>query len=244
MNDLENSPEIISESDDYLNNEIKKFTLNLTSFDESNEISDINIFHQFIKLIIPSTSILFKLINKYIHGTLSIQNAILYLEPFMIYSNNLTFTQYKNISDFVRNKIREYNDTFSKYEDIFNLIKNKNSNENVYTSNLYNLLNDLKPEAIKSKISKLPSKWIERMSTKHNRLYWQNSVTGESLWEKPTELIEEEKEEEPEIQIGFFNEDMKSKLIEMYNLSNTNILIGSLTSIIALCFSTIPSHDP
>jgi hypothetical protein len=223
LNDLENVPEIISDTDDYLNDELKKFTLNLSAFDQNAEISDMTIFHQFIKLIVPSTSILFKLINKYIHGTLSPQNAILYLEPFMIYSNDLTFTQFKNIAEFVKNKIYEYNDMFSKYEEIFNIIKNKNSNENIFTSNLYNLLNDLKPEAVKNKTIKAPSMWTERMSTKYNRLYWQNSITGESVWEKPVELEEKEKDEEPEIQIGFFNEDMKSKMIDMYKLSNTNM---------------------
>ena len=223
LNDLENAPEIISEPDNYLNNEIKKFSLNLTSFVQNNEITDSTIFHQFIKLIIPSTSMLFKLINKYIHGTLSIQNAILYLEPFMIYSNNLTFTQYKNISEFVRNKIREYNDNFSKYEEIFNLIKNKNSNENIFTSNLYNLLNDLKSEPITNVLSPVitSSIWTEGMSTKYNRPYWRNSITGESVWEKPDELKEIDKESE--IQIGFFNEDMKNKIIEIYDLSDTNI---------------------
>lgn len=219
LNNLENVPEMISNSDDYLNNDIKKFTLNLSSFGESEDISDMTIFHQFMKLIIPSTSILFRLINKYIHGTLSPQNAILYLEPFMIYSNHLTFTQYKNISEFVKNKIYEYNDLFAKYEEIFNMIK-KNTNENVFKSNLYSLLNNLKPEEIKKKPKK-QSEWIERMSTKYNRPYWQNSVTGESVWEKPNELKQEDIE--PEIQIGFFNEDMQSKIINMYELSNTNI---------------------
>ena len=219
LNDLENPPEIISETDNYLNNEIKKFSLNLSSFEQNSEINDMTIFNQFIKLIVPSTSTLFKLINKYIHGTLSVQNAILYLEPFMIYSNNLTFTQYKNISEFVRNKIREYNDTFAKYEDIFNLIKNKNSNENIFTSNLYNLLNDLKSESIKSKTT-TQSVWIEKMSEKYNKPFWYNTFTNKSTWEKPDELKESE---EPEIQIDFFNQDMKSKIFEMYNLSDENI---------------------
>jgi|694.fasta_scaffold11383_8 hypothetical protein len=217
LNDLENVPD----SGDYLSNEIKKFTLNLTNFAENDKTTDMTIFHQFIKLIVPSTSILFNLINKYIRGTLSPQNAILYLEPFMIYSNDLTFTQYKNISEFVKNKIREYNDTFGKYEEIFNMIKNKNSNANIFTSNLYNLLNDLKPENIKPTKNKEQSVWVEFMSTKYNKPYWRNSITQESVWVKPDEL--EEKDEEPEIQIGFFNEDMKSKIIEMYQLSDTNM---------------------
>jgi hypothetical protein len=133
----------------------------------------------------------------------------------------LTFTQYKNISEFVKNKIREYNDTFSKYEEIFNLIKNKNLIENRFISNLYNLLNDLKPESVKSKVIKSPSVWIERMSEQYNIPYWQNSITNESVWEKPDEL--KELDEEPEIQIDFFNKDMRGKIIEMYNLSDTNI---------------------
>jgi hypothetical protein len=221
LNDLENIPEMISGTNDYLNDEIKKFTLNLTSFDQTEEITDMKIFHQFIKLIVPSTTILFKLISKYIHGTLSPQNAILYLEPFMVYSNNLTFTQYKTISEFVKNKIYEYNDLFSKYEEIFNLVKNTNSGKNIFTSNLYNLLNDLKPEPIKSKKGKKETNWVELTSTKYNRPYWQNRVSGESVWTKPAEL--EEQEEEPEIQLDFFNEDMKLKLIEMYKLGDTNM---------------------
>ena len=63
LNDLENAPDIVGNSDEYLNNEIKKFTLNLTAFDENTEIDDMTIFHQFIKLIIPSNTSLFKLIN-------------------------------------------------------------------------------------------------------------------------------------------------------------------------------------
>ena len=221
LNDLENIPEMISGSNEYLNDEVKKFTLNLTSFDQTEEITDINIFHQFIKLIVPSTTTLFKLINKYINGALSPQNAILYLEPFMVYSNNLTFTQYKTIAEFVKNKIYEYNNSFAKYEEIFNMIKNKNSGQNIFTSNLYNLLNDLKPEPIKSKKGKKESPWIELMSTKYNRPYWQNRISGESVWSKPYEL--EEIDENPEIQFDFFNEDVKLKLIEMYKLTDTNI---------------------
>lgn len=222
LNNLENIPELISGSDDYLNNEVKKFTLNLTAFDQNNGISDATIFHQFIKLIVPSTTILFNLINKYIHGTLSPQNAILYLEPFMIYSNHLTFKQYNNISNFVKNKIFEYNNMFAKYEEIFNTIKNKNKNQHVSTSNLYNLLNDLKPEDVRSKKNKKEPEWTESFSETYQRPYWINTKTRKSVWERPKELdqIEEEPEEEPEIQINFFNEDMKNRIIEMYQLTD------------------------
>lgn len=249
LNDLENAPDIVGNPDEYLNDEIKKFTLNLTSFDENTDITDMAIFHQFIKLIVPSNTSLFKLINKYIDGTLSVQNAILYLEPFMIYSNDLTFTQYKTISEFVRGKIREYNDMFSKYEEIFNTIRTKTSysTTNIFTSNLYNLLNDLKSENVGTKGYKITNSktdkgsekqsiWIEGMSTKHHLPFWTNTQTNESVWEKPAELIQEEEEkrmeeeerkrmeeEKPEIEINFFNQDIKSKLIQMYNLSNTNI---------------------
>lgn len=219
LNDLENIPEIISSPDNYLNDEIKKFTLNLTSFDQTDEYSNETIFHQFIKLIIPRTTELFNLISKYINGTLSPQNAILYLEPFMIYSNNLTFTQYKTIAEFVKNKIYEYNNTFAKYQEIFDIIK-RNSGQNVFTSKLYNLLNDLTPEPIKSK-KKKESDWVEYFSEKYQRPYWSNKYTKEAVWENPDKF--EQEIEEPEIQIGFFNEDMKTKVIEMYKLGDMSM---------------------
>ena len=233
LNDLENVPEIISTSDDYLNNEIKKFSLNLSSFKLDESITDMAIFHQFIKLIVPSTSNLFRLINKYIYGTLSPQNAILYLEPFMIYSNDLTFTQYKNISKFVMNKIVEYNDMFVKYEEIFNSIKNSGSS-NIFQSNIFLMLNDLNPEELKSKNNKNQSQWVEFMSTKYNRPYWQNKVTGDAVWTKPDEL----KDEQPDIQINFFNEDMRTIIYEMYEVSNATMNISSSEII-----SKFISHD-
>ena len=58
------------------------------------------------------------------------------------------------------------------------------------------------------------------MSEKYNKPFWYNTFTNKSTWEKPDELKESE---EPEIQIDFFNQDMKSKIFEMYNLSDENI---------------------
>jgi len=48
--------------------------------------------------------------KKYIKGKLSIVDVVGYLEPFLIYTNDLTFKQYSEIVEFIDSKISEYND--------------------------------------------------------------------------------------------------------------------------------------
>ena len=225
LDNLETQLEITASDEDYLNDEIKQFSLNLTSYDEG-DVSKEDIFKYFIKFIIPTTTHLFKLVQKYINGALSPQSAISYLEPFMIYSNNLTFTQYKIISEFVKNKIIEYNDTFAKFQEIFDIIRNKKNISNRQSSNsLFQLLDGIETKSLISSISKNnQSEWTEHMSTKYNRPYWVNANTGKSVWEKPTELKENA---EPELKIDFLNENVKDKVLEMYNLKGNKLYSSS-----------------
>ena len=64
-----------------------------------------DIYVKFIKNIIPKTKILFNLMKKYITGKLSIVEVVSYLEPFLIYTDDLTYRQYVEITDFINSKI-------------------------------------------------------------------------------------------------------------------------------------------
>jgi hypothetical protein len=87
-------------------NNIKNFVLNLPE-------REINAnYKKFIDTIIPKTRILFNLMKKYIVGKLSIVDVVSYLEPFLIYSDDLTYNQYKEIIDFINVTISTYNKTF------------------------------------------------------------------------------------------------------------------------------------
>jgi hypothetical protein len=88
-------------------NDIKNYILNIPSKPEN--LSNLEIYKEFLKIIIPKIRVLFNLVKKYIKGKLSMLNVIQYLEPFLIYSNDLTYMQYVEINKFIREKINEYN---------------------------------------------------------------------------------------------------------------------------------------
>ena len=89
-------------------NTIKNYVLNLSSEDKKGLTSE-QIYSQFINTIIPKTKILFDLMKKYITGKLSIVDVVSYLEPFLVYTDDLTYMQYKTITEFIDEKISEFN---------------------------------------------------------------------------------------------------------------------------------------
>ena len=89
-------------------------------------------YNRFVQCIIPKTRILFHLIRKYIHGKLSIVDVVQYLEPFLIYTKNISYMQYLRITRFIYNKIREYNRSFAERSAAFSSLKrNKNLNSSM-----------------------------------------------------------------------------------------------------------------
>ena len=63
------------------------------------------------------------LVKKYIKGKLSLVDVVNYLEPFLIYTIDLTFMQYKEINSFIYQKIKEYNIQYNEYEKAFSVLK-------------------------------------------------------------------------------------------------------------------------
>jgi len=104
-------------------NNIKNYVLNLTP-EQTKTLSKQQIYDQFIDKIIPKTRILFNLMKKYIIGKLSIVDVVSYLEPFMVYSDNLTYMQYKEIISFINEKISEYNKKYIERSSFFMVLKN------------------------------------------------------------------------------------------------------------------------
>jgi len=119
-------------------NNIKNYVLNLELNELKNdeELKQMNkeqIYKKFVNTIIPKTIVLFNLIKKYIIGKLSIVDVVGYLEPFNIYSNNLTYLQYKEIIEFIDNKISNFNKKIMSRSNSFsrlNLSSLTNSNKN------------------------------------------------------------------------------------------------------------------
>lgn len=107
---------------------IRNYVVNIPA-EETKNMTKIEIYYKYINAIVPKTKILFGLMKKYIKGKLSIVDVVSYLEPFMIYSDDLTFMQYKEIIKFIDEKISDYNKHIIEFSRIFKLlsyIKNPN----------------------------------------------------------------------------------------------------------------------
>jgi septum formation topological specificity factor MinE len=104
---------------------IKNYTLNLSDFEMPGgvQLTKLEVYNKFLKIIIPKIIILFNLVKKYIKGKLSMSNLISYLEPFMIYPDDLTYMNYKELDKFIKDKIREYNSRYVEYSRAFSAIK-------------------------------------------------------------------------------------------------------------------------
>ena len=110
---------------------IKNYGLNL-NYDDIKGISKGEIYDKFIKMIIPKTKILFNLMKKYINSKLSIVDVVSYLEPFLIYSDDLTYMQYVEITKFIDEKISEYNKKYIERSRLFKSISSLRSDQTIF----------------------------------------------------------------------------------------------------------------
>jgi len=184
-------------NDNFVDN-IKNYMLNLSEYEMPNaiKISNIDIYNKFLKIIIPKIVVLFKLVKKYIKGRLSMSNLITYLEPFMIYSDDLTYMNYKEIDKFILEKIREYNSKYVEHSRAFSIIKSiKVTDKNI--SSFFGILNnDKNTENIVFKaygyenfngIS--PSEFLKKITLTDNGNLFNTAVTFSNLaLMYPTEL--------------------------------------------------------
>ena len=111
------SKEIDFNETEFLNG-IKNYTMSLSE-EEQQGYSKNELYQKFISSIIPTTRTLFNLVKKYIHGKLSIIEVVSYLEPFLVYTDDLTYTQYQNIVTYISEEITKYNKSFPEKHRLF-----------------------------------------------------------------------------------------------------------------------------
>jgi hypothetical protein len=126
IDDIEENTGITDSSDvsdrNFVNN-IKNYIL--IKNDNMDNMSNYEIYKKFLQKVVPKTRVLFNLMKKYIHGKLSLHDIVGYLEPFMVYSDDLTFMQYKDINLFLQEKISNYYKGFKEKEKQFSEYKKK-----------------------------------------------------------------------------------------------------------------------
>ena len=65
-------------------------------------------YEKYLDAVIPQTQFLFNLIKPYINDNLTLHDVICYLEPFMIYQEDVSFTQYAEMTAYITQKIGEH----------------------------------------------------------------------------------------------------------------------------------------
>jgi hypothetical protein len=111
---------------------IRNYVMNVPG-DEIKGISKKDLYSKYVNSIVPKTRIIFNLMKKYINGKLSIIDVVGYLEPFLIYTDDLTFKQYQEIVEFIDGKISEYNKNMIELSRIFKMLASVKQSELVKT---------------------------------------------------------------------------------------------------------------
>jgi hypothetical protein len=103
-------------------------------------IEDDDKYRKFIETIIPKTKVLFDIISKYITYNTSFNDIIKYLEPFMIYNDDITFSTYKNIIDYIQVNIIKLNKKLADGSINVNRLKMLKNNVGFSSKLLLNIL--------------------------------------------------------------------------------------------------------
>lgn len=113
--------------------------------DKDTYFSENNKFNQFLETIIPKTKTLLNLFLKYIKNKFSIVDVVQQLEPFMIYTSDISYKQYVKIRGFINGSIKDYKVNMSSKIDEFAVLKNTKYNVDKLPNVILRILTE-KPE--------------------------------------------------------------------------------------------------
>ena len=93
--------------------EIKQFVLESDtaatgSSSASATMNERDKYKKFLEVIIPKTRNIFEMMRQYIHGRLTLQEVLSFIEPFLVYQDDLNVKQYDEIVAFLYERVLEY----------------------------------------------------------------------------------------------------------------------------------------
>jgi len=134
---------ILFNENNFVNN-IKNYIFNI-NLNSSSTTSQADLYKKFLEILIPKTRVIFNLMKKYITGKLSIVDVVSYLEPFLIYTDNLTYKQFEEITTFIDREITLFNQKLIVRSKEFFSLKNLRSSPLLET-NAFSLIYNIKNE--------------------------------------------------------------------------------------------------
>ena len=144
-------------------------------------------FEKFLKTVIPKTRVIFRLLRKYIKNKLSFVEIIKELEPFLVYSDDITFNQFKEVRYFIKQQIGEYvkkneerSEQFRNISGIKDSGRPLNFIENTFKSDYK--MGDIFELAYSSKDARTPaSELLFKLLTKDNCTLFSDVITVLSM---------------------------------------------------------------
>lgn len=119
---------------------IHEFSLNSELFSDPDDK-----FGKFLEAVIPKTKTLIQLIRKYLKDKVSYVEVIKQLEPFMVYPNDITYTQYKDIRYIMKERIREFAIEYEKKFTDMSFLRNEKYNVSPMANPVVRILSE-KPD--------------------------------------------------------------------------------------------------
>ena len=107
--------------------------------------SDPDLYRAYLEAMTPATLDLVELVQPYInmYGGLSTQDMLHYLEPFLVYADDLTYTQMNRLRYFIRQRITQYRRQFQEDRDRYLKIAGGYSRVSQPLENIVNPVQDI-----------------------------------------------------------------------------------------------------
>jgi len=72
------------------------------------DTNNMNVYENYLDTVVPNTHFLFNLIKPYVEDNLSVHDILAYLEPFMIYQEDVALPQYQEMTAYISKRIAEF----------------------------------------------------------------------------------------------------------------------------------------
>ena len=121
---------------------INEFIIENDAFEDIEYMEENDKFRQFLEAIIPKTRLLIRLYRKYIKNRLSFAGVVDKLQPFHIYTSDITFNQHKEIRYFILEQMKELKKKLANDSTKMNILKNTTYNILKKENNLLRVLSE------------------------------------------------------------------------------------------------------
>jgi len=111
------------------------------------EVMDEDKYHKFLEVVVPKTRFLIRLISKYLNNKLSMLDVVKQLEPFSIYSSDITYKQYLEIRYVMKKRIDDLKQEIEKRSNEYSALRNAKFTTSPSPDSLLRLISENKQYA-------------------------------------------------------------------------------------------------